>query len=381
MARYEIWLCNDRGARISDLWGYTTLDRVGSFTATRKANGIGTFTADVPITLDPAILRRDMMIQVMRAPEGDALKLFRVYFLRRWTYETRRGKRSLELHGVCTNDLMRRRVVAAQPDIPASMKGPLSGYSDDILKDLVRDAIDNTIEPNWYSIDYGTRDWPLFSVEADASAGVALGDTLDLSYEYLYDASGGGALQQVRKRSKQDGVDLYWDVTPRVLTGGGMELIFRVRTDQPGADLTQYGVLASEERGNLKDASLTYDYTLEENYIYGVNEKGHYDTKVYQMYRAEDVDASAWNRCEGTNDRKAQSTASYLRDKRGKINFSGTIIDVAGTRYGVDWNFGDRMTVRYMNLQFNAIIKAVTLSVDRKGGETINSRLEYETDA
>ena len=104
---YELWLCNDNGTRIADRWGHLMMERAINFTATRVANDIGTFTAQVPSTFDQSLLRRDLIIQVWRAAEGASLELFRIYFLRRWTFETRGGYTSIELHGADTNDLMR----------------------------------------------------------------------------------------------------------------------------------------------------------------------------------------------------------------------------------------------------------------------------------
>jgi len=384
MARHELWLCNDYGTRIADLWGHTMLDRVQSFTATRVANDIGTFTANVPATFDPTLLRRDMIVQVMRSPDGGAMELFRHYFLRRWIYETKRGKLGLELHGVCCNDLLRRRVITSAPGTMVSTKGGVAGIgetADDIMKAIVSEClIDATGGYGWPVPLYGTRDWPLFSVEADAGAGPFI-DPIDVSYEYLLQPNQRGALYQVIDEARQEGVDLYFDVVPLVLTGNQLSFVFRVRLGQPGQDITTSGVLFSQDRGNLTDCSLSYDYTAEENYIYGVKEQGPYDTKVTQRWSVPGVAASIWNRIEGTVDKTSRSTGNYLRDKRGRLRFTGRITDTPGMRYGVDWSWGDRVRVRYLQFQFNAVIKAVTLSVDRNGQEQIGTRLEYETNA
>ena len=100
-ARYEIWPCNADGTRIADKDGEVLLIRAESFTATRIANDIGTLTLVVPETFDRTLLRRDLQIQVWRAGDDASLSLFRPYFLRRWTFSTKRGERKDWRKPVC----------------------------------------------------------------------------------------------------------------------------------------------------------------------------------------------------------------------------------------------------------------------------------------
>jgi hypothetical protein len=93
------------------------------------------------------------------------------------------------------------------------------------------------------------------------------------------------------------------------------------------------------------------------------------------------MDASIWNRCEGSIDVKSKNNLAFLREKRGKIKFVGKVIDTSGMRFGVDWHFGDRIRARYQGFQFDTIVRAVTLQVDRNGKESVSARLEYQADA
>lgn len=379
--RYEIWLCNDDGARIAKRNGYVMLDRVQNFTATRITNDVGTFTAIVPSTFDQTLLRRDLIIQVWRAASGAALELFRVYFLRRWTLATKRGKTTIELHGLDPNDLLRRRVIRGAPGTPTTefQKGE---YCDDAMKRMITQAqIDTGGGSHWPATSYGTRAYPNFTVEGDTSTGPTLGERQDFSNEYIFQPDGRGALNDVAEIAAEQDTPIFFDVSPLVLTGKTMTFIFRTKTDQPGQDLTSKGVLFSQDRGNVTECSLTYDYTKEENYIWGVRERGTSDTTIHQDYDRVAHDASIWNRCEGITDLNVMWGKPYLRSKRGKVNFVGTIIDTAGLRYGVDWNFGDRVRVRYQHFQFDAIIRAVTLQIDKRGKESVSARLEYQESA
>jgi hypothetical protein len=379
-ARYELWLCNDQGTRVADRWGNTLLDRVQNLTATRIANDIGRLTMMVPPNFDQAQLRRDMIIQVWRAAEGASLELFRPYFLRGWELETKRGKTTLELQGRCLNDLLRRRVVRAAPDSPDA-RFERTEHTDDVMKYIVARSQTSGGGAYWPAPTYGTRAWANFSVEADTSTGPELGDRMDFSYEYLLQSGGRGALQELAEASATEGDEVFFDVVPLLLAGKEMTFIFRTRVGQPGQDITGYGVLFSQDRGNLPEAKLTYDYTKEENMVWAINEKGPGDVRVTQSNNRVDMDASIWNRCEGSIDVKSKNNLAFLREKRGKINFVGKVIDTSGMRFGVDWHFGDRIRARYQGFQFDTIVRAVTLQVDRNGKESVSARLEYQADA
>ena len=54
-------------------------------------------------------------------------------------------------------------------------------------------------------------------------------------------------------------------------------------------------------------------------------------------------------------------------------------LDTRGTRFGRDWNFGDKVVARYRGFEFDAIIRAVTISVNGQGEETVQARLEWES--
>lgn len=379
-ARYELWLCNDQGTRVADRWGNTLLDRVQNLTATRIANDIGRLTMMVPPNFDQAQLRRDMIIQVWRAAEGASLELFRPYFLRGWELETKRGKTTLELQGRCPNDLLRRRVVRAAPSSPDA-RFERTEHTDDVMKYIVARSQTSGGGAYWPAPTYGTRAWANFSVEADTSTGPELGDRMDFSYEYLLQSGGRGALQELAEASATEGDEVFFDVVPLLLAGKEMTFIFRTRVGQPGQDITGYGVLFSQDRGNLPEAKLTYDYTKEENMVWAINEKGPGDVRVTQSNNRVDMDASIWNRCEGSIDVKSKNNLAFLREKRGKINFVGKVIDTSGMRFGVDWHFGDRIRARYQGFQFDTIVRAVTLQVDRNGKESVSARLEYQADA
>lgn len=68
-----------------------------------------------------------------------------------------------------------------------------------------------------------------------------------------------------------------------------------------------------------------------------------------------------------------------LNAGRPKIRFSAIPLDVSGTRFGRDWNPGDKVKARFLNIEFDTIIRAVTISINENGEESIGARLDFES--
>jgi hypothetical protein len=58
--------------------------------------------------------------------------------------------------------------------------------------------------------------------------------------------------------------------------------------------------------------------------------------------------------------------------------FSGRAIDTEGTRFGRDWNWGDKVTARFLSFEFEAIIRRLIIKLSSTGLETIDARIESE---
>ncbi len=105
------------------------------------------------------------------------------------------------------------------------------------------------------------------------------------------------------------------------------------------------------------------------------------------MYDADRYGASAWNRCEGFADARDQETANGVREAgraklqkyRGIVRAGGVPVDTEGTRFGLHWNHGDKVRMRYRNREFDCIVRGTVLRMNRQGEETIDARLDYES--
>ena len=133
------------------------------------------------------------------------------------------------------------------------------------------------------------------------------------------------------------------------------------------------------------DPSLEYDYTEEENYIYATGKGEEADREVVQVSDSDRYSVSQWARIEGqadsrnqTGDGVREAGRDKLNDGRPKIRFTATPIDVTGTRFGRDWDFGDKVTSKFRNIELQPIIRAVSISVNENGEESIGSRLDFE---
>lgn len=368
---YELWLTTDAGMRLA------ALDYTLGLTASRVANGRGWFSLALPRTFDTTFIRPDRMVQVWRAPQGGRLTLWRAYFTRRWRYEIQGSQETLKILGPDTNDLLRRRVAVGFAGTAYANK---TDYADDMMKELVSQAISNTPPPVPAA---GTRAWASLSVAPDLGAGPILTRTFDFGRLML--SSGTGILPDLAAAAREAGNEIFFDIVPNVVGSTAITFQFRTYTGQPGMDVSDRAVF-DQQRGNLKDPFLEYDYSEEVNYVYAGGQGDGEARNIQQVYDVARYGTSFWNRCEAFADARNESTNDGVREKgraaleagRPLRRFGGIPVDTRGTRFGCDWDFGDRVRARYRGEEFDAIIRAVTLSLDERGQETIQARLEYE---
>jgi hypothetical protein len=367
----EIWLTTDSGLRIEQLDNYLWLD------AGRVVNGIGKFGLGLKPNFDTRLIKPDRMIQVWLAPQGGALSLWRVYFIRKWRFATAQdGKESLEIWGPDTNDLLRRRIVVGYAESSYASK---SDYADDMMKEVVSESISDTPTPTPTA---GTRVWSVLSVASDLSDGPSIGKAF--SFGRLLHASGSGVLPDIARAAREAGTEVFFDIVPAVVSSTSITFQFRTYTGQPGQDVTDQ-VVFDQSRGNLKQPYLEYDYEDEVNYVYAGGQGERENRNIQQVYDATRYGLSQWNRCEAFADARDQTTDNGVREKgralleegRPKRRFGGIPVDTKGTRFGKDWDFGYKARARYWSEEFDAIIRAVTVSLD-ENGRKVQSRLDYE---
>ena len=371
---YDLILTDDFGRELS------TLNDGVNFTASRSADGFGMFEMTLPTTFDDTLINRenvrDRMVQVWRRPLG----LWRVYFIRRFRYETdTQGKDVFRFWGVDAKDLLRRRIVAAYN---GSTQASKTDYADDMMKEIVTEALADGVAP---VPTEGTRVWANFSVGADTSLGPTL--ELDFPFKTLATSNSGGVLYSIQKASLVAGTETFFDVLVKGVSPTNITFLFETTTTQPGRDKTtgKNPVIFSQELGNLKNPFLDYNYLDEITYVYGGGQGQGSSRNVQQVAEAARYNASQWNRCEGFADALNQASNNAVREKareklyegRGLISGGGEVVDVEPTRFGVDWDFGDKVLFSYRGQTLPAIIRTTALSVNQDGRESISANLRY----
>lgn len=370
-ANYEIHLTTDAGVRIALLDNFVRLE------ASRIDGRAGDFFLQMPVSFDPDLLVPDRLIQVWRQPEGGRLKLWNVYLLREWEFSTRGSDHIVELSGPDMKDLLWRRIVAAYSKSAQANK---TDFADDMMKEVVTESIADGVAP---TPDAGTRVWANLSIAADVNAGPTI--TQEFPFDYLLTDGGGGVLPTLKKAAKEAGTEVFFDIVPNVISENSITFQFRTYIGQPGQDVSSK-VIFDEAAGNLKDPKLNYNYRKEKNYIYATGQSYGSQRTVTQVYDSNRYGQSIWARCEGTADARNQTGNGVreagrdaLNNGRPRIQYSATPADTEGTRFGIDWDFGYKVRSKYLNREFDCIIRAVALTVEN-GKETISkARLDYES--
>ena len=368
---YELWLTSDTGLRLA------LLDTALGLTASKSDKTISWFSLNAPASFNINLLRPDNMLQVWRAPLGGKLGLWQVYFLRKWTFATQGSRETILLEGPDIKDLLRRRIVAAYA---GSAQASKTDFADDMMKEVVTQSIADGVAPTPTA---GTRVWSNLSIAVDTGSGPSI--TKSFPFDTLLTSSGNGVLAVLANASREAGTEVFFDILPNVVSSNSINFIFQTTINQPGQDVSDR-IVFSQERGNLQNPTLVYDYSEEENYIYAAGQGEQADRNIQQVYDTARYGASIWDRCEGFADARNQSTDDGVRESgraqleegRPKINFSADVLDTKGTRFGRDWNYGYKVTTKYRSVEFSSIIKAVTISVDANG-EKIQAKAEYES--
>lgn len=366
MPRHEVYLDRDDGTRLA------LLDQFESLEYALVVNDIGACTIVLPGSF-ASLVAPDRRIEVWRAPESGKLAMQRVYFTRKIKDQTDRdGNRWLIVTGYDGNYLLAGRIVAYAV---GSAQASQTDQADDLMKSIVDENLGSGATDS-------SRDWSgnSLTVQADLAAGPSL--TRGFSRRNVLTV-----LQDLAESARQAGTEVYFDVVSTTPTA----LEFQTFTGQRGRDHTYPNgsppVLLGVEFSNLAEPEHDQDYSDEVTFAYAGGQ-GEGSERVIQT--AEDTTRSGrsiWGRREGFADARNESAAggvtaaaqALVAEGRPRRRFTGRIVDTPGTRYGVHWAWGDKVTAVYEGQSFDAHIRAVRVTVDKGGLETtIDARLETD---
>lgn len=352
---YEIWLARDDGTRL------TMFDHAGKFEFVTVANDVGRFSIALPPDLDSSFLQRDRRVEFWRAPAGGRLQRAFVGFLRRWKWRTTSaGAETLTLYGPDANDLLARRIVAYDAE---DSRTDRTDQADDMMKHIIYDNLAGSAA--------SARD--LTGAGLAVEGFTDLGPSISLSFAWRPVLR---TLQQIADIAADNGTAVYFAIQP---TGNGF--IFKTWIGQPGQERTfpVFGL----EYGNMESPELEMDYSREVNYVYGMGQGLGASRSSDEQEDTARSGASMWNRCEAVEDIRhlldsalLQSAAERaLEAGQGRRTFSARISDSANTRFGRDWQWGDKLPVVYRDVHLDAVVTRLLVRVDANGRERLDAGL------
>ena len=366
MKNFELYLTDDQGRRIA------LLNNIAFMNLSRATRGYGTIHLGIPF-LDfkvfPYFLP-DRRVEVWRAPRhGATLRDEGVYILRKMNVYTREqdNVQIIEFWGRSPIDILRRGAVTSTT---------LADYQktdeiDDMMKDIVQDSL---ITPA-VSVPSG---------EMTVDGSDALGPSITHSFfgQNILDI-----LNDLRDisftKNDEDSANkrIYFDVVRGApLATGGFGFIFRTYADLRGTDRRK-GPIFSIENGNVRAVSYYEDHldSFTQAQILNLSTPAANGSAT-----SPDATLSRWNTIISTqqtsetdadvNDSKA---FAVLQDGKADNAFNGSFVDSPGSDtqprslYGVDWDLGDLLPVRYADKDLSVEVKTVYISIDEDGGENI----------
>lgn len=365
-ADYSLWLNTPTGTHIAALPQPVALE------AARAVNDTGEMTLTLPASIPFSWLSVDRQIEIWRRPAGYAPSLLMetVWLMRRWSQRRESGQLLYEITAVPAFDLLNRRIVYAPTGSAGAAK---SGAADNIMKAYVREAMGASV------IDSSRSIASYLSVAADTTQGPTI--SVEAAYQPL-----GDVLRDAARMASAGGAPVYFDLT--AVTGGAFA--FQTYTGQRGVDRSSESsaaVVVSEEAGSLVDPSYTEDYTGEITYVYagGVGEgaariigtapsssSSEYARQLASPFNRRE----AWTNAGGytTTTACAYAAESVLRAGRPRRIFAGTLTDTEQARYGVHWQWGDKVSAVFAGVQADCVIATIDVQL-RDGRESITASL------
>ncbi len=342
----------------------------------RFQNSPGWWMIILPGHTDPTLPDVDRIIEFYRKPVGGIERLEMVGFTRYWDwFEDSPNNELLRIGGEDPIGLLDRRIVAFRSTTDQSTK---TAPSDDMIKAIVREnmgplaPVTEAGRPRAFPPDH-------FEVQGDVSDG----PEILRSFAWRNVLS---TLVEIAQASGNHGTPLFFDVEH---TGAGT-FAFRTYVNLVGADRTartgDSPVIFSKENGNIRSPFLREDYREEHNYIWGGGQGQGTARTIDPEKNVLRIGRSIWNKREAFQDAREESTIQGVADRafdrlqkdRARLVFRGDLLDTPQSTYGIDWAYGDKITVRYKGQELDGIVHSIGFSIDQQGKETLTSITEID---
>lgn len=358
---WDIWIGDPFGTRLMSASPV-------SFVVAKVANKPGAFSMLFTGNFDVNPIRLDGLVEFWR--DGKWVNTGMARAIR--YFADKAGNDYVQISGPDLQDILDRRIIIGAAGSAESDK---TDYADDMIKAIVTEQFGS-------GAGAGRDISAYLTVEADKS----LGYSLSKSFAYKNVLT---TIQEIAQTSTENSLPIYFDVVPYI---SGNNILFRFETylNQPGIDRTGTSqVVFGTNYDNISDVNLEYDFTSEVTAAYAGGQGEGADRYLTSAINTDRVAESPYNRRESFKDARNESSTTAADDKASQsvregapvVRFAGRLLDIPPTRYGIEWSWGDKVIVQYRDIQQEAIISAVTFTVNDAGRETIDARFALEDSA
>ena len=376
MINYELWYADALGNRIEPITHINIPEYV------KTVGGLGFLNVAIPFDRSKTYAGQnpDRRIHLYRQPINGALELELICFCRRFRYATNSvGLTSQSISGFDQSELLARRIVAYYANETQTTK---TAEADDMMKEVVDENMGSSSATDYDGNAVTGRDITSdgFSIAGDLTDGPSL--TKSFAWRNVL-----SVLQSLQASSKALGTEVYFGIVPNSPTS----LIFETKTGQWGADRSITSginpIVFSLEWGNLVNPSMEFDYTQEASLVYaGGTGKGS-NRVIQEDENTESTGLSPFSRREkftSNNTANPDSVKALAEDeiarRRPIRTVTGTLISTPSAPYGGNgWNIGDLVTVNYLDVQFDTMVKSVSVRMNQRGKETITAKIEDQS--
>jgi hypothetical protein len=352
------------------------LDEIAFLNYTKIVNGIDTCNIGLPWKKYGNIFRPDYQLQVYRSPTiGGKRRLEGIFFMRQAITRTRveDNVTILDMSGFGPKEFLKRRVIKYKSGTSEASK---TDFIDDMMKEIVDENMGAAAESDDAdrAVAYTNGN---FQIQADASAGAS--ETRSFAYRNVMTE-----LRALHQLSRTNNPLIYFDIVP--VTPSLFE--FRTYVGQRGGDKRftagKSAFYFSTERGNLEGPQYEINYNGEKNVVYvGGGGEGE-EREVVEREATGRSELSIWARNEKFRDDRQEGETAGLQatgdEELGKFRteqtFVANFLDAPGSRYGIEWDFGNLHTAFYAGQTFDVEIKVVYVTLQEDGSENIEGRNE-----
>jgi hypothetical protein len=312
---------------------------------TLVVNGVGVLVVTLPTTYDSLLFASgdvilDNRLEVWRKVAGGSpyLEGLAQWLVQKgdWIEGDTPLTRITALHANC---LLDRRIVAYNSG--SSQADKSAAAADNRMKDVVDE---NLLAA---AVDTDRSIATYLQLQSDAGAGASISKAFSRRNVLA-------VLQEYAQSSTLAGTYLAFDIVS--LTSALLE--FRTYAGQRGVDRRWPNgvdpVLIGPEYGNIAEARLTFDHTVEKTVVYAGGQGEGAARTVAESEDASRTAASVLGRREMfidsrmTNDatQLADEADASLRSQRPKQSFSALLVETDGSVYGLHYGYGDFLTVQ-----------------------------------